>query len=113
MTNHERVAFFQPFVTRTEVRNALARQLAVLTEPGENRADIPDELATLVTGSDREVMQSYLIVKSWRGKGRSDAARIGAELRELFAEAIERMKQLPAEALAPEPIEAVRQVRRI
>lgn len=112
MTNNERVAFFQPLATRTEVRHALARQLAVLTESGDNRADIPDELVALVTGSDREVMQSYLIVKSWRGKGRSDAARIGGELRELFADAIARMKQLPAEALAPEAIEAVRQVRR-
>lgn len=113
MTVDDLTAYFEPLQTRTEVRTALATQLAVLAAPGRATTLDAHEIAALLTGNDREVMQSMLRVKNhFRARRRSAEAHIGSELHELFAKAIERMKQLPPEPQAPQKIDAVRQVRR-
>jgi hypothetical protein len=108
---------FQQFRTRTEVRSTLTSTLATLMQPGTSQTVFPVEISTLSTSNDREVMQSYVLVKSFcdSKKGndrRSIAATIGAEVRDLFAKALERMKQLPPEAIKREPIIAAALVRR-
>jgi len=109
---------FQQFRTRTEVRSTLTSTLTTLMEPGSSQTAFPAEISALSTGNDREVMESYGIVKTFcdSKKGsdrRSIAATIGGEVRELFAKALERMKQLPPEPIKHDPIiAATRLVRR-
>lgn len=111
------ILHFQPFRTRTEVRNSLAGTLVGLMDPGQGPVTYPTEIAALPTGNDREVMESYLLVKTFceRKKGaerRSVAAAMGDNVRALFARALDRMKELPPEPVKLMPIAAVTQVRR-
>lgn len=108
---------FQQFRTRTEVRGTLTSTLTRLMEPGTSQTVFPVEISALSTGNDREVMQSYVLVKNFcdSKKGnerRSIAATIGGEVRDLFAKALERMKQLPPEPIKHEPIISAALVRR-
>ena len=118
MINDKWAMHFQQFRTRTEVRGTLTSTLTSLMEPGSSQTVFPAEIGALATGNDREVMESYVLVKSFcdSKKGndrRSIAATIGGEVRELFAKALERMKELPPEPIKREPIiPAVRLVRR-
>lgn len=118
MSDEKWTLHFQQFRTRTEVRGTLTRTLNTLMEPGSGQNAFPAEISTLSTGNDREVMQSYGLVKSFcdgkKGNDRrSVAATIGGEVRDLFAKALERMKQLPPEPIAHEPIiAATRLVKR-
>lgn len=118
MSNEKWAMHFKQFRTRTEVRSTLTSTLTTLMEPGTSQTVFPAEIGALVTGNDREVMESYGIVKSFcdSKKGndrRSIAAIIGGEVRELFAKALERMKELPPEPIKRDPITPVaRLVRR-
>jgi len=118
MSNEKWAMHFQQFRTRTEVRSTLTSTLTTLMEPGSSQTVFPSEISGLSTGNDREVMESYVLVKNFcdSKKGndrRSIAATIGGEVRELFAKALERMKQLPPEPVKREPIlGASTQVRR-
>lgn len=118
MSDEKWTVHFQQFRTRTEVRGTLARALNTLMEPGSSQTPFPVEISVLFTGNDREVMESYGLVKSFcDGKKGNDrrslAAAIGAEVRDLFATALERMKQLPPEPITRDPIvAATRLVRR-
>lgn len=109
---------FKQFRTRTEVRSTLTSTLATLMEPGSSQTVFPAEIGGLPTGNDREVMESYGLVKTFcdgkKGNDRrSIAATIGGEVRELFAKALERMKELPPEPIKRDPIvSAARLVRR-
>jgi hypothetical protein len=118
MSDDKWAVHFQQFRTRTEVRSTLTSTLTALMEPGVGQTVFPAEIGALSTGNDREVMESYVLVKSFcdSKKGndrRSIAATIGGEVRELFAKALERMKQLPPEPIKRDPIIAAStQVRR-
>ncbi len=118
MSDEKWAMHFKQFRTRTEVRSTLTSTLVTLMEPGTSQTVFPVEISTLSTGNDREVMQSYGLVKSFcdSKKGnerRSIAASIGGEVRDLFAKALERMKELPPEPVASSPIvPAVRLARR-
>ena len=118
MSSEKWAMHFQQFRTRTEVRSTLTSTLTTLMEPGSSQTVFPAEISGLSTGNDREVMESYGLVKTFcdSKKGndrRSIAATIGGEVRELFAKALERMKQLPPEPVKREPvIGASTQVRR-
>jgi hypothetical protein len=108
---------FKPFRTRTEVRSTLASALAGLMGSGAGPAGFPVEIAGLSTGNDREVMESFVRVKTFcdgrkGAERRSIAADIGREVRDLFTQALERMKELPPEPVKREPIVAAGQVRR-
>ena len=118
MSNEKWAMHFKQFRTRTEVRSTLTSTLTTLMEPGSSRTVFPAEIGALSTGNDREVMESYGLVKTFcdSKKGndrRSIAATIGGEVRDLFAKALERMKELPPEPIQRGPITpAVRLVRR-
>ncbi len=118
MINDKWAMHFQQFRTRTEVRGTLTSTLISLMEPGSSQTVFPAEIGALATGNDREVMESYVLVKSFcdSKKGndrRSVAATIGGEVRDLFARALDRMKQLPPEPIKRDSIiPAVRLVRR-
>ena len=118
MSDEKWAMHFKQFRTRTEVRSTLTSTLTTLMEPGSSQTVFPVEISTLSTGNDREVMESYGLVKSFcdSKKGnerRSIAASIGGEVRDLFAKALERMKELPPEPVTREPItSAIRLVRR-
>jgi len=92
--------------TRSEVRGFLARALDGLIGGGV-RQDLPDELSDLATGSDREVIESSRrLDKCYETRGAAHAARpgtaMGQQIRDLFAMALQRMKQLP-----PDPRETL------
>ena len=118
MSNEKWAMHFKQFRTRTEVRSTLTSTLTTLMEPGSSQTVFPSEISGLSTSNDREVMQSYGLVKTFcdSKKGndrRSIAATIGGEVRELFAKALERMKELPPEPIKRDPIIAAStQVRR-
>ena len=117
MISDKWTALFTQFRTRTEVRGVLSSTLAGIMEPVTDSTTFPREISGLSTSNDREVMQSYVLVKSFcdSKKGndrRSIAATIGAEVRDLFAKTLERMKQLPPETIKREPIIAATLVRR-
>jgi hypothetical protein len=118
MSDEKWAMHFQQFRTRSEVRSTLTSTLTTLMEPGSSQTVFPVEISGLSTGNDREVMESYVLVKSFcdSKKGndrRSIAATIGGEVRDLFGKALERMKQLPPEPIKREPIVgALTQVRR-
>jgi hypothetical protein len=118
MSNEKWAMHFKQFRTRTEVRSTLTSTLTMLMEPGSGQTVFPAEIGTLSTGNDREVMESYGLVKTFcdSKKGndrRSIAATVGGEVRDLFAKALERMKELPPEPIKRDPMTpAVRLVRR-
>jgi len=92
--------------TRSEVRGFLARQLGELLG-GPAQQDLHAELSDLATGSDREVIESSRrLDKSYETRGAAAAARPGTEMgqqiRDLFARALQRMKELP-----PDPRETL------
>jgi len=108
---------FTQFRTRTEVRGVLSSTLTNLMDPAMDPTKFPSEISGLSTGNDREVMESYLRVKIFcdgkKGRDRgSVAAGIAGDVRDLFAKALERMKELPPEPITRAPIAAVRYVRR-
>ena len=91
--------------TRSEVRGFLARALDGLI--GGVQQDLPDELSDLATGSDREVIESSRrLDKCYETRGAAHAARpataMGQQIRDLFAAALRRMKELP-----PDPRETL------
>ena len=118
MSDEKWAMHFQQFRTRTEVRSTLTSTLTTLMEPGSSQTVFPAEIGALSTGNDREVMESYGLVKTFcdSKKGndrRSIAATLGGEVRDLFAKALERMKELPPEPIKRDPvISAARLVRR-
>ena len=86
MTNDKWDMHFQQFRTRTEVRSTLTSTLTTLMEPASGQPVFPAEIGALSAGNDREVMKSYVHVKSFcdSKKGndrRSMAATIGGEVR--------------------------------
>ena len=92
--------------TRREVRGFLARALDGLIGGGVQQ-DLPDELSDLATGSDREVIESSRrLDKCYETRGAAHAARpgiaMGQQIRDLFATALQRMKELP-----PDPRETL------
>jgi hypothetical protein len=91
--------------TRSEVRGFLAREVDGLIG-GQARQDLPDELSNLATGSDREVIESSRrLDKCYEARGAAAArpgAAVGQKIRELFAKALQRMKELP-----PDPRETL------
>ena len=117
MSDEKWAMHFKQFRTRTEVRSTLTSTLSALMEPGSRPPVFPAEISALSTGNDREVMESYVLVKSFcdSKKGndrRSIAATIGGEVRDLFAKALERMKELPPEPIKHKPLVSVQLVRR-
>ena len=96
--------------TRRAVREFLARAVDNLSG-GSARAQLPADLAGLATGSDREVIESCRVLEQWQGArltapGASANAAIGRQLRELFSQALRRMKQLPPDPRGPAPSQA-------
>jgi hypothetical protein len=92
--------------TRSEVRGFLARELDGLIG-GRAPRDLPDELSNLATGSDREVIESSRrLDKCYETRSAAVAARsgtaMGRQIRDLFATALQRMKELP-----PDPRETL------
>jgi hypothetical protein len=118
MNDVDRSELFRPLGTRTEVRDRLAAQIVAMTADSSGGADLMRELGTMATGNDRELMQSWLAVKSRfgagrRGERRSESARIGSAVHALFASAIERMKQLPPEPADTTPVDVAPRARRL
>jgi len=92
--------------TRSAVRDLLARELGALIA-GDAAHVLPPELADLETSSDREVVESLRrLDKACGSRSSADAkglaAAIGPRVRDLFARALHRMKQLP-----PDPRETL------
>ncbi len=93
--------------TRSEVRGFLARELDGLIG-GRVRQDLPDELSNLATGSDREVIESSRRLdkcyetRSVAAVGARPTTAMGHQIRDLFATALQRMKELP-----PDPRETL------
>lgn len=92
--------------TRSEVRGFLARELDGLIG-GRAQQDLPDELSNLATSSDREVIESSRrLDKCYETRSAGSAARsggaMGQQIRDLFATALRRMKELP-----PDPRETL------
>ncbi len=117
MISDKWTVLFTPFRTRTEVRGVLSSTLTNMMDPARDQTKFPPEISALSTGNDREVMESYLRVKIFcdgkKGRDRgSVAAGIAGDVRELFAKALERMKELPPEPITLAPIATVRHVRR-
>jgi hypothetical protein len=93
--------------TRRAVRDFLARGLDDLSG-GSARPRLPSDLAGLSTGSDREVIDACrLLDKCYDGRGAAQAgpadAALGSRIRELFSQALRRMKQLPPDPREPVP----------
>ena len=117
MISDKWTVLFTQFRTRTEVRGVLSSTLTNMMDPAKDPAKFPSELSRLATGNDREVMESYLRVKIFcdgkKGRDRgSVAAGIAGDVRDLFAKALERMNELPPEAITLARIATVRHVRR-
>jgi hypothetical protein len=117
MISDKWTVLFTQFRTRTEVRGVLSSALTNMLDPVKDPTKFASEINGLSTGNDREVMESYLRVKIFcegkKGKHRgSIAAGIAADVRDLFAKALERMKQLPSEPITLARIATVRHVRR-
>jgi hypothetical protein len=92
--------------TRREVRGFLARGKDDLTG-GPAQQDLSAELCDLATGSDREVMDSYeYLDELCKGLSARDATYprilMTRDVRDLFARALQRMKELP-----PDPRETL------
>jgi hypothetical protein len=85
--------------TRREVRGFLARGQGDLTG-GQAQLDLSAELSDLATGSDGEVMNSYRYLDELcKGLSARDATHpcilMTRNVRDLFAKALQRMKELP------------------
>jgi hypothetical protein len=95
-------ASLEPLKTRREVRSFLATVLNDLT--GDRaKPDRSRELGGLATGSDREVIDSYRFLEALcAGLTARDARYAGVlvslDVRDLFAKALQRMKELPPDA---------------
>jgi hypothetical protein len=118
MISDKWTVLFTQFRTRTEVRGVLSSTLTGMMDPARDQTKFPSEISALSTGNDREVMESYLRVKIFcegrNAKNRgSVVTAIASDVRDLFAKALERMKQLPPEPITLAPIAAVRYVRRV
>jgi hypothetical protein len=92
--------------TRSEVRSFLATRLSDLFS-GKAQQDLPDELSGLATGSDREVVESCRrLDRSYdprnTGEGKYPRTAMSRQVQELFALALQRMKELP-----PDPRETL------
>jgi hypothetical protein len=92
--------------TRREVRGFLAKGQDDLTG-GPAQQDLSGELSDLATGSDREVMDSYQYLDELcKGLSPRDARYprilMTRNVRDLFAKALQRMKELP-----PDPRETL------
>jgi len=117
MISDKWTVLFTQFRTRTEVRGVLSSTLTNMMDPAKDQTKFPSEIGGLFTGNDREVMESYLRVKIFcdgkKGKDRNSIpAGIAGDVRDLFAKALERMKELPPEPITLARIAAVRHVRR-
>jgi hypothetical protein len=92
--------------THREVRGFLARGKNDLTG-GQAQQDVSAELSDLATGSDREVMDSYRYLDELcKGFSARDSTYprvlVTRNVRDLFAKALQRMKELP-----PDPRETL------
>jgi len=92
--------------TRSEVRSFLAKKLNELIGDQPQQA-LPAELADLATGSDREVIEtSRRLDKSFEtvsaAEKKAPDTAMGRKIRDLFAKALQRMKELP-----PDPRETL------
>lgn len=90
--------------TRSAVRGFLAKQLSDLLG-GTAPQDLPPELAGLATDSDREVIEtSRRLDKCYETGSAADPSAphvaMGRKLRDLFAKALQRMKELPPDPRA-------------
>jgi hypothetical protein len=99
-------ASFRSLNTRREVRGFLAKGKRDLTG-GRTQPDLSAELSDLATGSDREVIDSYRYLDELcKGLSAKDATYprilMTRNVRDLFAKALQRMKELP-----PDPRETL------
>ena len=106
MLNAVWMTSLEPLKTRSEVRGFLARTVADLVG-GQTQENPPVELSDLATGSDREVIESYRRLDKFCHGLRTRDARYGGivvtlNLRDLFANGLSRMKELP-----PDPRETL------
>ncbi len=95
-------ASLEPLKTRREVRSYLARGLNDLIGH-QAKQDPSRELAGLATGSDREVIDSYRFLEALCASLTARDARyasilVSLDVRDLFAKALQRMKELPPDA---------------
>lgn len=98
--------FLEPLKSRREVRSFLAGRLNDLTG-GQPQQDLSTELSALATGSDREVIDSYRRLDTLCGGISARDAKyagmvVSLKVRDLFAKALQRMKELP-----PDPRETL------
>jgi len=106
MFNAVWTASLRSLETRREVRGFLARGKADLTgDPC--RQDLSAELSDLAMGNDREVMESYQYLDQLcKGLSAREATYprilVTRNVRDLFAKALQRMKELP-----PDPRETL------
>jgi hypothetical protein len=91
--------------TRSAVRAFLATALTDLTG-GSARPRLPLDLTDLATGSDREVVDSCRLLDQFCGTGSAKSADtvLARSIRDLFAQALSRMKQLPPDPRVPIPV---------
>jgi hypothetical protein len=106
MLNATWTTSLEPLKTRREVRGFLARTVADLVG-GQTQQNPSIELSNLATGSDREVIESYRRLDKFCDGLRTRDARYGGivvtlNLRDLFANGLSRMKELP-----PDPRETL------
>jgi hypothetical protein len=106
MLNAAWMTSLEPLKTRREVRGFLARTVADLAG-GRTQQNPSIELSDLATGSDREVIESYRRLDKFCDGLRTRDARYGGivvtlNLRDLFANGLSRMKELP-----PDPRETL------
>jgi hypothetical protein len=92
--------------TRGEVRVCLAKQIEDVIGAWA-QDELPSDLGELATGSDREVVQTSLrLDKSFGTRNAAHAkspdAALGCQVRDLFTQALRRMKELP-----PDPRETL------
>lgn len=88
--------------TRSAVREFLGSTLSELTG-GPTRPRLPLDLSGLATGSDREVIDSCRLLDQFCGAMRAKSAesQIARSIRDLFSQALTRMKQLPPDPRVP------------